>query len=224
MNLTHHYVCLETGKKECTTVAYEFNIFTNKVYYIELKNGDTLENALNKLLSNGTDSFLKYIIEDWYERNLIPYNNKLEDTIYCNDRSVIDYGGFEPNKTGDLLFKGYNINSDLSCSRIQDQFSTLNNDAKLKYKIGLLTFSEVNLLNYKNLIPSSEYFWTMTPRSFFSDDGQYNMVFNANTISYSSTSGNGFVGDIRPVISLKPNITYTTGDGSTSNPYVIDTE
>ena len=34
------------------------------------------------------------IIDTWYENKMTEYTDKIEDTIYCNDRSIIDLGGW----------------------------------------------------------------------------------------------------------------------------------
>ena len=40
-----------------------------------------------------TDSTIKTYIDDWYSKNMTSYTNKLEDTIWCNDRSISSTSG-----------------------------------------------------------------------------------------------------------------------------------
>lgn len=147
----------------------------NNHSYIELENGDDLNSALNNSLGyitkysaenntmelistnnkdiNRNDSAIKNKIDTWYKDNIIAYGNFLEDTVWCNNRSInSDFGSFDssssnttslinPLKGGiwesdDLSFdnRAYynsyfkirdgNISSkDLVCERITDSFT-----------------------------------------------------------------------------------------------------
>ena len=44
-----------------------------------------------------SNSNIKELIDNWYQENLNSFSNFIEDTIYCNDRSIIDLGGWNPN-------------------------------------------------------------------------------------------------------------------------------
>ena len=107
----HHYTCNQTTANGiCTQVRYYFNVSGSYYYYIILKNGETVEDALYKMTGNGSsatkqknssyilnqnDSTIKTAIENWYRTNLTNevdtgkrnYTVYLEDTVYCNDRS-----------------------------------------------------------------------------------------------------------------------------------------
>ena len=43
---------------------------------------------------NVNDSTIKTEIESWFEKNLLNYEKYLEDTIFCNDRSIYELGGW----------------------------------------------------------------------------------------------------------------------------------
>ena len=100
----------------------------------------------------------------------------------------------------------------------------MNNNAKLKYKVGLITAPELNNGGLDNTVRKiGTYYWTMSPYTF-----KYESIYegfmasvdsNGKRISSSITKTYG----LRPVISLVPNIEYIEGDGSMSNPYKIDT-
>jgi hypothetical protein len=223
-----HYTCWNTSG-ECTTLSYIYNSYnTYNLSYINLTNGKSIEDAINEMLYNDDvnkyDSTIKTVIDKWYENNLASYSNYLEDTIFCDDRRQInsDVNGWNPNGGSlsiQMNFKNYNVTNDLSCANEIDKFSTLNNKAKLKYKIGLISLPEKNLLNNYSLlaIPKTVY-WFVSPTYFFT---QYATVGYIGSIGFSSFFGVGNSYGVRPAVSLAPSTEFTDGDGSTANPYVV---
>lgn len=224
-----HYTCWNTSG-ECTTLSYVYYIDKNNIYYIDLTEGKSIENTVDEMLYNDDvnlyDSTIKLGIEAWYKKYLTPYDDYIEDTIYCNDRSQINKqeNGWNPNG-GDVYtqihFYGSN---DLNCPNENDKFSTENEKAKLNYKVGLITYQETNLLNNSNVVKTGHDYWTATPNYFFD---KLAMVSQARGW-YIDSSGKLYGSDIsyprgvRPAISLRPGIEYTDGDGSMANPYIID--
>ena len=104
-------MCLNPGETQCTEVAFIYKATDNpRYYYIILSGGITsIDTALNQMLrTNTTDSNIKIAIESWYKKYLLPYDNYIEDTVFCNDRTIQDIGGW--SETGDvtksLLFRG----------------------------------------------------------------------------------------------------------------------
>ena len=119
LSASNHYTCNNTIG-ECETVRYYFYVASNysgsNYYYIELNGTKNIEIALKEMLSNDnlnkTDSNIKSFIDTWYAENLIDYTEYLEDTVFCNDRSISSYGGWNPSEgslSDDLLFKEYNV-------------------------------------------------------------------------------------------------------------------
>ena len=152
---------------------------------------------------------------------MLNYNSYLEDVIYCNDRSIKNLNGWNPDGgsvTDYLQFKEYDSTTDLSCTNITDRFSVSNNSAKSKYRVGLATNSEMNLLNNRKIRASDFSYWTSSPYYFvgISANERYVSTGSINQQSVYYSSG------VRPAISLKPGIEYTSGDGSMANPYVVD--
>lgn len=225
---THHYTCLNsTG--ECTSIKYlNYKDDSDYYYYIELENGKSVDDAISEMLYdenvNSTSSFIKTYIENWYENNMLDYDKYLEDTVFCYDRSIAnrEISGFNPNG-GDystaLEFTSKRFPTDLSCSNITDKFSILNDKAKIKYKVGLLSVPEAVLSENINILNIDYSFFLGSPMQF-----QQGFVARVATISNEgfivALDTNAFIG-IRPVISLKPGTEFTTGDGSTNNPYIV---
>ena len=143
---------------------------------------------------NQINSTIKSGIDAWYKHYMLNYDNYIEDTIYCNDRSQrnTDTNGWNPNGGSvfddDMNFKEYRVTSDLSCMNSTDQFSISNNKAKLTYKVGLMTSSEMNTLGNANAIKTGQYYWLDSPKYF---DGYLSgaigwYVFSFGAIDYSS--------------------------------------
>ena len=222
----NHYTCMTTGTT-CSSVYYVYYVDSVYAYYITLTNGKSINDALNEMLYandvNKNDSIIKTYIDSWYENNLASYEDKLEDTVFCNDRKLLDLGGWNPNggsTTSYLQFKNSNTsNQSLVCANETDRFSMSNSKAKLNHPIGLISVPELSLAGYgsSHFFNNGQYVWLVSP-SYFNFSIAYVMMarsggFTNNLVSES----NG----VRPSVSLKPNTEFTDGDGSFTNPFVI---
>ena len=224
----NHYTCFNTTGK-CSELKYIYYTSAGDERYITLKDGKSVEDALNEMLYdenvNVTDSTMKAYIDAWYQENLSDYESGLEDTVFCNDRSIRNIGGWNSNggnSTVQLQFKENNSTKDLSCTNNTDRFSTLNEKAQLLYPIGLASNPEVNLLNNNNIRKTGQHYWLVSPAWF---------IYNYNYTHVKYTNSNGGLSTqsvfaaygVRPVVSLKPGTEYVDGDGSKNNPYIVDT-
>ena len=225
-----HYTCWNTSG-ECESIFYIYYINNYDVSYINLADGKNIDDALNEMLYsddvNAKNSTIKTGIDKWYEKYLIDYSDYLEDTIFCNNRSQInaDTNGWNLNG-GDISimmkFKETSqyTTSDLSCTNDTDKFSTLNNKAKLKYNIGLISITEINNLRNANITKTGEKYWLSSPSMFYSNEADISFKSsNGSTNGQAVTASNG----VRPAISLIPGIKAAYGDGSMEHPYYIDT-
>ena len=222
-----HYTCWNaTG--ECTTISYIYYIDGTIPYYINITNGKNVEDAINEMLHdngvNQVNSTMKSGVDAWYKHYLLEdYDDILEDTIFCNDRSIGSLGGWNPDggsTTAYLQFKEYKFTRDLSCTNTTDQFSISNNNAKLTYKVGLMSLPEENILNNNSTRKTGQVYWLVSPNYFGSNDVRGCCVLTNGSMDYI------YVGNhhgVRPAVSLKPGIVYLSGDGSMEHPYVVDT-
>ncbi len=221
---THHYTCLNTGTT-CTTVNY-IGYYSSMLYYINLDGGldasTALANMLNANNVNQMNSTIKTGIDAWYKRYMTGYASQLEDTIFCNDRSINEIGGWNPSGgsiTNILEFKNHNLsNSDLTCANTTDKFSTNNNMARLIYPVGLLTNPEAYLIKNSNIIGVStgQSYWLLSP---------YRAYVTAYGTEINSSPTSAYMGanlGVRPAISLKPGTEYASGTGSMADPYVVE--
>ena len=231
-----HYTCFNTIG-ECSTIYYIYFYHSRygTLYYIELQNGKSVEDALSEMLYadnvNQTNSTIKDTIDTWYANNMTSYTKYLEDTVFCNDRSISDYGGWNPNDgdilSYDLLFRNFNDTNDLYCTNITDRFSVGNEKARLTYKVGLISAPEMNLLGNDSIRKTGQNYWLASPIYF---SFYYGSSFSYSTYA-SAVDSSGFKRSdralsmqvVRPAVSLKPNTEYSSGTGSTTDPYVIDT-
>ena len=240
----HHYTCFTTGST-CSSVYYIFYTESGFARYITLTGGTKVEDALSEMLDyNTTSSTIKGnkdetgTIDNWYYTNIEQkgYSKYLEDTVWCNDRSIYQKNGWNPDggdSTFYLIFGGYgrgietNLPS-LSCSRNVDKFtvSSSNGNGNLDYPVGLLTNDEIMLagaggkwtFNKTYYLYSGVEYWMGSPNSFG--------VYGSNVFYVRSPKMilNVRVSDsfgVRPSISLKSGTKISSGDGSYENPYVI---
>ena len=222
---THHYTCVNAGSTTCTRVAYIHHYSSGTKYYLLLENGETsISSKLDDMFTkNSTSSTIKNSIDAWYKRNILEYDNYIDDTIYCNNRNILNLNGWNPN--GGVLnesfqFNGYVSTTDLSCTQVTDQFSVSNPSAQLKYKIGLPTFSEMNLLNNSVIRKSGVWYWLGSPCCFDYRSCIRSVDPDGDITDRSTVSKIG----IRPTITLKSKTIYSSGDGSMADPYVVDTD
>ena len=234
----NHYTCFTTGTT-CSSIYYIFYTSSSDAYYITLTDGKSVEDALSEMLtnsSNSTNSTIKTDIDNWYSTNMISYTDKLEDTPWCNDRSISRLNGWNPNG-GDttistLVFgepgRIYSTNSpSLSCNK-NDAFTKENvaiGNGKLTYPVGLITMDEIILGGGKTSTNNSTYYlytnqpyWSGAPSifSFFAYD--FSMSSTGSFYGYNVHDANG----VRPAVSLKPGVRFARGDGTSDTPYVVE--
>ena len=230
-----HYSCGETSKTAtCATLRYYY--YGND--YIILTGGDGVEEALRKMQTNTNDSNAKDKIEDWYEANMTSYTNRIEDTIYCNDRSMNNTNGWNANggelyeylDYGGHLRAPYNgtATPSVSCINKNDSFTwnNSNGNQKLRYPVGMITIDEILLAGGKEGYSSSFYlttgqnYWSLSPY-YFRSDFAFEFALDSSGGVYN---GQCYVDNsygLRPAISLKPGMPVISGTGTVEDPYVI---
>jgi hypothetical protein len=218
-----HYTCLNmTG--ECNTIYYVYGKYDFEAQYIELSDGKTIEDVIQESLTdNQKNSTIKTAIDAWYKKNIIDFSDYIDDTIFCYDRSVRVWGGWNKNNgyLSDVLY--FNVKGFI-CSNETDRFSVSNPKAQLTYKIGLMTYEEAYSLGISDIRKTADGFWLGTPYMMFFYGASNSAVFGSGNFSNGSTMtvDSSSLG-VRPVISLKPGYNVS-GDGSMENPYIINTD
>ena len=241
---------LYSGTSHDTTSGYlstgtsKFNTSINSPKYVGYmygENDDTLVNAR----TNTKNSTIKDKIDTWYASNMTSYTKYLSTTaVYCNDRTEQTSGTYNTGGTKFNYAPYARVNTNYTptydCTEASDAFSVDNTSAKLTYPIALMTSDEImraggkgatNLtspyawyyLNSANgSITSVYWWWLLSPYSW---NGSGAFVFYVNGSSYPGYLNNFFVadtGNVRPALSLKSCVKYSSGDGTASNPYTIE--
>ena len=243
----HHYTCM-SANTSCSTVYYMVNTGTgnNGFYAFPLTKGKTLETAKTDMFSNNSSSKLKDAFEDFFSdsNGLLDYADRIEDTIWCNDRRTYNGGlNSETTLVGNVsyFYNYYKIHDssyfpNLGCQNYNDQFSLKvaqggtsgygNN--LLDYPVGSLTVDELMLAgltasaNDSNYLNLSLAWWTLSPAKH-QNYNSYQYTVGADG-SISETYG--LVSDdrvgIRPAISLSNKVELISGTGTLSNPYIVE--
>ena len=189
--------------------------------------------------NNTKDSTIKKVVDNWYKDNLNDYTKYLSlNAVYCSDREVVNgtYGvsGVEFDFAAYTRRKNYTPS--YNCANIKDAFSVNNSEAKLRYPIGLMTSDEAafagslthnasnTYLGYNSLKTNStgtNTWWLMTPAYAKTNGVRGHIIIPTTSVSKLDTDLVNLTYAVRPVISLKSDVVYKSGDGSAASPYEI---
>ncbi len=221
-----------------------FNTSKRSPKYVGYKYGE--DTSLDTIRNNTTDSTIKVFIDSWYQNNLTNYTKYLSTSaVYCNDRSLgtgqtysvssSSKFNFAPYYRMDWDTQGAKANPSYNCTDIRDAFSVDNTSAKLTYPVSLVTSDEIAFaggvaLQFMNTpyawfisnsagTQVSGWWWSLSPLSWqLSFSGVQRWISDWMNWGFESVDT---AQGVRPVISLKSCIKYSTGDGSATNPYTI---
>ena len=212
--------------------------------YIGFMYGTTGTSDYASTHANINKSTILKNLETWYKNNLELYEDKLADTIWCNDKSTYSgtgYGtgsGTESNyaahnrlystKQPTLICPNDNNGGKLSKFTVDD---TTNGNGDLTYKIGLLTADEIafsgsiysgsvgNRSTYLYENAERTYWWSLSPCHF---DASNPFTLDVESDRLSSFFGNTSDYGLRPAISLISTIIISGGTGTSEDPYVVN--
>ena len=235
---------LYSGASPDTTKGYivesPFNSVLNDPMYVGYMYGTSGTLALNR--TNENDSTIKGVIDTWYSNNLSAYTKYLsKEAVYCNDRELESDSMYSVGSGFNYAARGRLVTNKIpsyNCTNSKDAFSGSNTRAKLNYPVGLMSADEVAYAGGKagsevsavwyylnsngGSIIGSTWWWLMSPY-FWSDDGS-----GVWSVRGSSSPGHlSYVGvdhsyGVRPVINLKGNLAWKSGDGSSGSPYEVE--
>ena len=242
IRLLYHGTSPETQNAYIGDSEIAFNEKYNDSMYVGYKYGTSGSLKNNRLNTN--DSTIKKTIDTWYKDNLVNYTKYLSTTaVYCNDREL---GSGTYSATGNQFYYvgytrlGANKNPSYNCTNEYDAFSVNNTKAQLTYPIALMTADEISYaggvwiknaatwyyLNSKgnaSIKNGQNEWWLLSAASWDTDKSSVvfkvssaqdrKAQFGAQSVQYKL--------HVRPVISLKKDLLYKTGDGSATNPYEI---
>ena len=227
----------QTGSSTQYTISAFNSSYSNNMYVGYMYQ----RNQVHGLTINST---VKGIVDEWYETNI--QGKPVEDLIsteagFCGDRTSTTTNGGVPNDTGGTgtttTYYGarYRLSTNktptFECPDEENDLYTVDGSSKgnhaLDYPIGLITADEVAYAGGVNGSNNSGYYlytgtqyWTMSPYCFSNDWADVffvNSNGNLSNINYVySTWG------VRPVLNLRSDVTISSGDGTASNPYVVN--
>ncbi len=193
------------------------------------ENSDDAKYVGYKYDNDTVDSTVKEYIDSWYEENIenkkdskgASYSTYLDDSFFCNDRSISSRSG------NTIYYSSYTRNAEdhapsLACAE-EDKFTI--SSGKLTYPVGLITLDELayaggeyNDTTSKFYLRTGRTYWTMSPYYF---NGVHSFV---GLISPEGIFHNRVVydeRDVRPVVSLKHDTKYLSGNGTKDTPFLI---
>ena len=221
-----------------------FNDISGDNAYIGFMYGTAGSNDYSSTHANTNKSTILTNLETWYTNNLAPYENKIVDTVWCNDKNVVTDTTFDPfgiTPTG----LGYGTNStyygsELRLSDPKDGYSggtgpSLKCNGKLSKittKIGLLSADELAYAGYAAILYSPTtylqenatgyWWWSLSPNCFNDFNDGLAFVWR---VSLDHLDGDGVVDDcggVRPSISLVSDTKISGGTGTSEDPYVVN--
>lgn len=224
----------------------EYNTNYNDNTYVGYKIGSTGSSTYANTHSNAGNSTIKTYIDNWYETNLKEYKYYLKDTIYCNDRKVVNInnvGGMtltgDGTGTNESAYAGFDRtyvshSPTLKCENKNDRF-TVNNtmgNMELVYPIALATSDELVYAGATGIDPATmtyitntefylfngNFCWTMTP--FVFAGGYANVDFFGDFGGVGSDSVNNGI-SVLPVVSLRSDA-ILGGSGTMNDPFVVE--
>ena len=218
-----------------------FNSKYNNPMYVGYMYGTSGSLVNNR--TNTNNSTIKTAIDNWYASNMTSYTKYLSTTaVYCNDRTEQTPGTYNTGNTT-FYYAPYtrvykNKTPTYDCTEASDAFSGSNTSAKLTYPIALMTADEIMraggrggtsltspyawyYLNSANgSITSSTFWWLLSPHYWYGSRAYVFFVYGSSDPGRLGSS-NVYTSGVRPAISLKSCIKYSTGDGTSESPYEI---
>mgnify|MGYP005808602493 CR=1 FL=1 len=184
---------------------------------------------------NGTDSFIKKEVDTWYKNTLgsnSSYDSKVLGGRFCSDssgyKSASEYGFSGADGTNvfasfDRLGQVINNFAKPNSPTLKCPVTSESYGGSYRLKAGLITADELVLGgeniqlttdSYLNPGNSFMYYYSMTPANFFDGTAFVWTGFPINDFVVRDTG-------VRPVINVTTDNGFTSGDGSSVNPYLI---
>ena len=165
-------------------------------------------NMVWRIIRVNNDNSMEIILDDYI--NLLPWNKEVTS---FKESDIYDY-------LNNKFIKSLNTEMLSKNNYCEDKVSSLTditcNDKNSDVYVKLLDITNfLNSIKDKKsyLVESDEIMWL----SDYNDD----KVWHTNGINVSQSLSNYFY-EIKPVVKLKNTVTYTSGDGTQNNPYIVD--
>ena len=192
--------------------------------------------------ANTNKSTILTNLETWYNNNISDYADKIADTVWCNDKTIVKDTTYNPSSYGgNATGLGFGINKTWygAAQRLLSTSGSAggtgpslkcNGDlSKINSKVGLITADELAFAGYAYGLENSTtylqenatdtYWCSLSPGIF---NGSYALVWYI--IGSSGDFAHIYVfytSGVRPSISLR-STTNVTGNGTSEDPYVVE--
>ena len=233
------------GTSTATTDAYigtsEFNKDNNSPKYVGYMYADT-DATLEEARTNTNNSTIKTAIDNWYASNMTSYTKHLSTTaVYCNDREV--GSGTYSTTASNFNYAAYtrlntNKTPTYDCTNDNDKFTVdaSTGNGKLTYPIALMTADEIAYVGgvYATNAPmwyytnsslesstGTQFWWSLSPYNWLGGGARSWLVFGSDNPGALGNLNVSRSFGVRPAISLKSCIKYSTGNGTASSPYEV---
>ncbi len=226
-------------KQSINNRTYQFNSSNNDPTYVGYMYGDKDGTTFAEVHNNTNNSTIKTAVDNWYKINIADkgYGSYVSNAVgFCGDRTL--HSGDGINTSADSLFGAYgryskNIAQFTCPEPSRDLYTTTDSsigNKALTYPVGLITYDELVFagmdqrhINKLSWAYSTQTYWTLSPSYFDAAHGTaYEWILH-------STGLLGGWWDViisfgaRPVINLKSDTLITGGIGTSSDPFVVDT-
>ena len=221
-----------------------FNLKYNDPMYVGYMYGTS--GSLDSNRTNENSSTIKEVIDTWYQNNLNTNYGKYISTtsVYCSDRNLRSGSTYLTSSSSSFYYITFERTRDLykptyDCTDTSDKFtvdSSIGN-GKLKYPIALMTADEISFAGgvYGNNAPTwyyynsanesstgSTWWWVLSPYYWYNNYASVFLVSGSSNPGYLNDYDVNKTNSVRPVISLKSCVKYSSGDGTATNPYTIE--
>ena len=238
----YHYTCLTTNGTCSGGNVYYIHTRGSDLdfYYLLLSGGVNIEEATEEMFTNDENSIssdVKLQIDSWYAANMTEYTDKLEDTIWCNDRTIYSGPLIGKDNSSEIDSSSYGAHERVSMvyepsvncpNPARDGFTVNQNvggNGLLKYPVGLLTADEIMFAGGRLYYNDSYYLYTKQNYWSFSP-GRFGPYQSFNFIVYTDGKLTPFnvksSFGVRPSVSLAVGTKHNGGDGSEERPYIVE--
>ena len=208
----------ETQTGEATQIGKSrFNEKQDDNAYVGYMYGTAGSSTYAATHENKNESAIKKYIDNWYSQNFDETaTSKLEDAIFCNDRSTKAY---DANTIGDTSYSSYgalgygknktlygiahrasywsnNPNPSLVCQNDNDKFTvdSKNGNGALTNPVGLITLDEAVLAGFNTYYSNTSDF--QDTANYLNTNSYYWTFSPVMLAGYGSSSGRAVVGDV----------------------------
>ena len=219
--------------------SYDDNAFAGYMY------GTAGSSTYQATHANTNESSIKKYIDSWYKTNFDESaTSKLEDTVFCNDRSTKVYdantiGNTSYSSYGDLgygknktlygaahraTYYSKNPNPSLVCLNQNDKFTvhTKNGNGVLKYPVGLITLDEVVLAGFNTYYSNESDYkdttnYLCTNRDYWTSSPVLMYADGAARVGYVYSAGYVGVDRVDSASGVRPVVSLISGTLVNSN-------